>query len=135
MSTTALTEVRYDWPSAGTKHNGTEPQKARLRDVFAALDAGAGEAGWLQPPVTLGMMTAMALDAAIEGFRLPNVTHVGLSTELSPFSLIAIRAHFSSGGQRVEFLLVDCGDTLTPVAIRVHPMTVAPHPQAEPIPA
>lgn len=141
MSTTtdppADTTLRYDWTKVGAEFNTTPVQRTRLLAVFDQLDAGeaiaefdqraAGEAGgWQAVPCTLGMMPAMAIDQIIRQLHVPAVTHVGLSSELSPYGLIALRAHYSNRCQRIELLAVDRGTHVTPLVVRVHPKSATP---------
>jgi hypothetical protein len=65
-------------------------------------------------PAVEGVMPAMAIDAAIEAFRLPEVTHYATSIALAPLGLLALRCHYKMG--TAEFYLADRGGDLVMLA-------------------
>lgn len=134
MSTTAPPDVRYDWMHVGADFTDTPAKRATLIGVFATLDAG-GEHGWQALPCTLAMTSGLAIEEIIRQLHVPRVTHVGVSSVFAPYGLVALRAHYSKGRQRVDLLAVDRGTHLSPLVTRVHPLTVEPYPTLEPLPA
>lgn len=113
--------LRFDWTRVGADFNTTPEQRDVLLGVFTALDAGES-GGWLALPGTLPAMPGLAIEEVIAQLRMPRVTHVGVSNVLAPYGLLAIRAHYSGGRQRVELLAVDRGTSVSPLVTRVHPL-------------
>jgi hypothetical protein len=65
--------------------------------------------GTLEAPAMLGLN----ITEAIQKLKIPNVSHVGWSSELAPYGFYGIRGHYKNGD--AEIYLVDQGTDLTPV--------------------
>jgi len=60
-------------------------------------------------------MAGDGIKAAIKEFKLPRVSHIAISDELSPFGLYGINSHFNNKSIRV--FIVDIGVELVPICV------------------
>ncbi len=99
------------------EHNGTDNQKTRIRRAIGWIE-------WIavpkenEPALSLPMMQGEGLKQAIKEYRIPKVSHVGYSSELAPYGLLAIRGHYKS--ETVEIYVIDCGSEIMAVCVDVH---------------
>ena len=111
---------RRDWKSVGKAagYCGTPDADSR---IARAIDAMNWEA--LTPGFEFPMMPGMGINAAIQEFRMPKVSHVANSNRLAPYGFYGIRAHYSNG--TVQLYLVDSGTELCPVCADFYPVAAS----------
>ena len=102
--------TRVDWMQIGKDH-WTDNQK-RLQKLCEGIK-------WQKVPCTVGGMAGMNISEAIEGFKIPKVSHIAVAHDLAPFGLYGIRGHYKS--EDVEIFLIDEGTHLTPLCAFVTP--------------
>lgn len=129
-------QPRHDWMNSGNEYNADDSAKTRILHAIADIDrndTGPGEwSRWLripdtakgEPPLRLGAMPGMAIQEIARQFKMPRVTHCGISPHLSPLGFYGVRAHYRKSDRtfhRVELFVVDEGHQLVTVVARVWP--------------
>ena len=92
--------IRIDWMEVGFDH--WEGNQERIAAIINRVD-------WLEitPGMTMAAMPGMAINELRKQFKLPKASHICDSSELAPFGLVGIRAHFKNAD--VDFFAVDEG--------------------------
>ena len=120
---------KIDWFNIGKEYTGTDELKQILLAAAAGIDSNSTGPGewdrWLAipqdgTPLTMAMMPGLNISSTIREFKIPRVTHVGISARIAPHGLYGIRGHYQNGRQRVELFVLDSGDSITPLFARVY---------------
>jgi hypothetical protein len=117
--------MKIDWMKSGAEYSGTRAKKERLLAITDAIDRAEKPIGgefdaWLpvptpdQPPLKLGMMQGMGIKAAIKQYRIPNVSHIAVSTAGAPYGLYGIRGNYIKDGP-IDIWFMDDGVSLTTI--------------------
>ena len=110
-------------------HN--DEQKERLLKIISRIDNATSPIGgefdcWIKvpgkgdTPLTMGMMQGMGIQSTIKEFKIPQVSHVAVTSACAPYGLYGIRGHYEKGTQRVELWVMDSGCGITPVLAKVY---------------
>lgn len=94
------------WAEIGVK---CVPEKERGR-VAAVIE----DFKWQSIPCTLPMMPGENIKGIIAAFKIPKVSHVAITNEITPFRFYGIRAHYENG--KAQHYLLDRGSDCVPIA-------------------
>ncbi len=92
----------------------TEIGKEYTKDNEKAIEGMIDRLKWQELPCETSFMAGEGIKEAIKQFKIPNVSHIAESSEMAPYGLYGIKAHYQDGDGVVY--LVDDGLGLTPIA-------------------